>query len=330
MHGPRIRDGRYHYWVLDAGRWRPRQLAMDRFPFNRKSLLRPEVNIYFAAGILAVLSQQCPAMDSGFGSVPHRHPVSHFVWGDRVRGAGIEDRILRARRRLIIYYSGQPIPALGRFKDLPLHCPLDGPPRKITSGLGDDRDGGKRRHTGVDFDSSRGEPVRAIADGTVTLAGVDIRRNRLRPLDPRLTRLVPAPSMGPRGLLVTIEHARGLVSSYMHLMAYVVRTGQRVKSGQLIGYVGRSGMKESDAHLHLGLQHDGRHIDPIPLLGPYVFPPNATYVGRNYLAQQRKRRKARFRRARHLGRRRSWVGGAAPQRPRTKKRRRFDPSRRPF
>jgi murein DD-endopeptidase MepM/ murein hydrolase activator NlpD len=346
MHAPRVVKGRYRFWVLDGGAWQPRQLVMDRFAFTRENLQRAEPNLYFAAAIVSVLQQQCPAMDGGFGSVPHRHPVSHFVWGDRVQDAGVEDRVLTARRRLLEYYHGKALPPLGRFEDLPLHCPLDGAPRKITSGLGDDRDGGRRRHTGIDFESYRGEPVHAIAAGAVTLAGVDRGKSRLRPLDPMLTRLVPAARMGPRGLLVTVEHARGLVSSYMHLSAYVVRTGDKVKSGQLIGYVGRTGMKESDAHLHLGLQHDGKHIDPIPHFGPYVFPPSATYLGRNYLARQRERRRLRRRRrrrrcaslpprARRECRRargkRPWVGGTTrPPPPPAKRPRRFDPSLRPF
>jgi murein DD-endopeptidase MepM/ murein hydrolase activator NlpD len=228
--------------------------------------------------------------------VPHRHAVSHFIWGDRVRGAGPEDRVLRARRRLIGYYNARPVAALGRFRDLPLSCPLDGAPRKTTSGLGDDREGGKRRHTGVDLDSEQGEPVRAVADGKVVLAGVDRGANRLRPLDPKLTRLVPAARMGPRGLLVVVEHARKLTSHYMHLSAYVVRTGQRVKGGQLLGYVGRTGMQESEAHLHLGLQHKNKHIDPLVHLRPYLFAPTATYVGSNYQTYQRQQRKLRERR----------------------------------
>lgn len=327
MHRPRIKQGRYRYWALKGGAWRPAQQPLDRFPFTRASLLRPEPNIYFAAGILGTIGEQCPHACGWFGSVHHRHPVSHFVWGDRVRGAGAEDRILRARRRLLAYYSGAPQVPLARFEGLPLHSPLDGPPLKVTSGFGDDRDGGSRRHTGVDFASDTGEPVRAIADGVVTLAGVDRGHNRLRSLDPRLTRRVPPRRIGKRGLLVTIAHARDLSSEYMHLSAYVVRTGQRVKGGQLIGYVGRSGIKESDAHLHFGLRHHGVNRDPVPCLRPYAFPQQATYIGRNNLHRRverqtrRERRQLRQLRTRLRGRsgrrgraaRRPWVGG--PSRP---------------
>lgn len=303
MYRTRIRAGSFRFWVRNGDGWQKQRLAMNRFAYNRQHLHHAEANIYFAAGILAVYQRQCPDMDHGFGSVPHRHPVSHFIWGDQVRGAGPEDQILRARRRLIEYLSDTPRPARGRYKQLRLVSPLDGAPHKITSNLGDDRDNGRRQHTGLDFDSVKGEPVRAIAEGVVELAGVDRKQNRLRPLDPKLTRMVPPMRMGPRGLLVVVRHAGDLTSSYMHLSAYVVHTGQRVKAGEILGYVGRTGMRESEAHLHFGMRAKEQHLDPMVHLRPFLFPPEATYVGSNYKAHQRRRRKRREKN-RRLGRRR--------------------------
>jgi murein DD-endopeptidase MepM/ murein hydrolase activator NlpD len=157
--------------------------------------------------------------------------------------------------------------------------------------------------------------------------------------------------MGPRGLLVIIKHAQELKSFYMHLSAYVVRTGQKVKQGDLLGYVGRTGMRESEAHLHFGLQHKEKHLDPIVHLKPYLLPPDATYVGRNYLTYQRKQRKIRKMRQRlHLRAKRGaarkrklegylpprpWVGGSSkPAAPSSKRKpskpKIFNPSKRPF
>jgi hypothetical protein len=294
MHGPRIREGQYRYRVLEGDVWVPRRLAINRFPFTVNSLLRPEHNIYFAAAILSIFSQQCPDIDRYFGSVPHRHAVSHFLWGDRVLGAGLEDRVLRERRRLFGYYLRFPPLPRGRFKSLPLYCPLDGAPRKITGVMGDDREGGRRRHTGIDFDSTLGEPVRAIAPGKVTLAGVDWGRHELESLEPQLARMLPPGALGPRGLLVMIDHREGLSSSYMHLSAYTVRAGDKVQAGQLIGYVGRSGIKESPAHLHLDMRHEGQFIDPMEHLAAYLFHPAATYFGRRKAAAQRHQRLLRW------------------------------------
>jgi len=55
-----------------------------------------------------------------------------------------------------------------------LDCPLDGPPRKLATSWGEPRDGGRRRHLGVDFASMHGEPVRAVADGVVLKADTDL------------------------------------------------------------------------------------------------------------------------------------------------------------
>jgi murein DD-endopeptidase MepM/ murein hydrolase activator NlpD len=59
----------------------------------------------------------------------------------------------------------------------------------------------------------------------------------------------------------------------MHLSWFTVRVGQRVRGGQLIGYVGDTGMKRDRAHLHFELRVSGRHINPVKHLGPHVFSP---------------------------------------------------------
>lgn len=310
MHRRALRGHRFVFGVLEHGQWARRQLVLDKYRFDARSLSRPPANLYFAAAFLHAFSRQCPDIDPFFGSVPHRHPVSHFIWGDRVRSAGPEDRILLARRRLLAYYHGRPV---GRpratYAGVRLSCPLDGPPRKVISGMGDDRDGGRRRHAGVDFASSPGEPIRAVAPGKVALAGADIR-GTLRSVPPRLTRLVGQHRMGPRGLLVIIDHGHDLSSMYVHLAAFTVKSGQRVERGQLLGYVGRTGMKASDAHLHFGLYLRGHPVDPIPALKPYLFGPHATYAGRNNSRKQDENR----RRRRWARRHRSLTG--RPWRPR--------------
>ena len=66
-------------------------------------------------------------------------------------------------------------------------------------------------------------------------------------------------------------------------------------AGQVIGYVGRSGIRESSAHLHFELRHQGRHLDPAPRLGPPVFLLQQTYVGRRIAAEQERLRRRRRR-----------------------------------
>jgi Peptidase family M23 len=267
MHARSMRRRGYTYWVLQRGAWVERRLPLPRFAFTRSALLQPRANIYFAAAHLRIYSQQCPAIDSRFGSVPHRHPVSHFIWGDQVKDAGLEDRVLTARRRLLQYYTRVQSPTRGAFKSVALRCPLDGAPRKIATFWGEPRSGGRRRHLGVDFASTRGEPVRAVASGTVLKASTDLpgrgsisgaRRNW---------------KMGPGGLFVMIQHSDDLISAYMHLSRFIVRPNQRVRAGQLIGYVGRTGMKRDLAHLHFELRHHKKHIDPLQHIAPFVLVP---------------------------------------------------------
>ncbi len=287
----------YTYYVLEKGAWVAHTLHLEKHPIYAGKLKKAEANLYLAAGLLSIAKAQCPANDGVFGSVPHRHYVSHFAWGDRVAGAGAEDRILRSRRRLIELYRGQPsAQSCGEFQGLSLQLPVEAGPRKITSPMGADRDKGRRRHMGIDFDSHGGEPVRAIADGRVSLAGVQLRKGTFSKPFEEARKTKPS-KMAPGGFLVMVRHAKGLVSGYMHLSNYVVTTGQKVKQGDLLGYVGRSGMRRSAAHLHFELRHEGKHLNPFPHLARCLFARDETWVGRRVARQEKKdRRRRRYRR----------------------------------
>jgi murein DD-endopeptidase MepM/ murein hydrolase activator NlpD len=104
---------------------------------------------------------------------------------------------------------------------------------------------GKTPHDGIDLSAPAGTPVRTAGEGTVLFAG---------------------PQQG-YGLLVIVEHARGLVTVYAHNRDLRVRTGQGLREGQVIATVGESG-KTSGPHLHFEVRQDGEPVDPLPLLGP--------------------------------------------------------------
>src|SRR5436190_13146599 len=101
-----------------------------------------------------------------------------------------------------------------------------------------------RPHLGVDFAAPPGTPVRAVGDGTVAEA-----------------RWVPQ-----LGRCVRIEHAGALVSVYGHLrsLANGVREGLAVERGQVIGYVGSSGLS-TGPHLHFAIERGGEYVDPLGL-----------------------------------------------------------------
>lgn len=293
MHEANIRGGVYRFGVWTKKGWTRKELDVSAFRFRSEALTRPKSNIYFAAAILNVFGQQCPQIDRAFDSAPHRHAVSHFVWGDQVSDTGPEDRILTARRRLLSGYAQ--LNRSGReLLGIPLVSPLDGYPRIATSGLGEPRDNGRRPHRGIDFASEQGEPVRSIAAGTVIFAGVDWERRAHIPLQPWGAALVHQRHMGPRGLFVEVDHGNGVVSLYSHLGSYGVQVGDRVEAGQHLGEVGRTGIKDSGAHLHFGLFQDGAVLDPLEHLAAFVFPPKLTKRGHAELFEpQRRKRRAR-------------------------------------
>ncbi|WP_295421610.1 peptidoglycan DD-metalloendopeptidase family protein [Sulfurovum sp.] len=100
-----------------------------------------------------------------------------------------------------------------------------------------------RPHHGTDFGARRGTPLMAVNSGRVSFAGW----------------------MGGYGKVVKIRHAGGYESLYAHQSRIRVKRGQRVKKGQIIGYVGSTG-RSTGPHLHFGLMKNGRWIDPMKVL----------------------------------------------------------------
>jgi murein DD-endopeptidase MepM/ murein hydrolase activator NlpD len=255
-----IRRGVFRYRVFDEGTWRERSLSLKRFPFETAFIDSPESNLYFAAAFLRAWDEQARGSRAAFAQrSEYRHYVSHYVWGDSVQSHREEDWILVERRRLLEYYGAiKPRPPV-RWHGFQLGCPLDGCPRVVTSTLGDARAGGTRLHAGNDFESTQGEPVRAIADGSVVFAGVDLPgRGAASRIPIWAQRNVDPAAMGAGGLYVCIDHGQShsgesLVSCYMHLETASVVLGRSVARGDQVGIVGTSGIKESRPHLHFEL-----------------------------------------------------------------------------
>ena len=95
-------------------------------------------------------------------------------------------------------------------------------------------------HSGVDFGARYGSPVYAATDGSVAYAG----------------------RKGGYGNFIKVNHSGGLASGYAHLSRYAVSPGQRVRRGQIIGYVGSTGFS-TGPHLHYELYRGGRPINPL-------------------------------------------------------------------
>jgi len=132
--------------------------------------------------------------------------------------------------------------AMRRFAgELPLAKPM--PDAKITSGFGPRLDPFFRRpalHTGVDFRAPSGYPIRATAAGTVVVAGY--------------TR--------GYGRMVEIDHGNGVTTRFGHLSQVLVKRGQVVTEGALVGRAGSTG-RSTGPHLHYEVRLDGRAVDPM-------------------------------------------------------------------
>jgi murein DD-endopeptidase MepM/ murein hydrolase activator NlpD len=317
------------YEVREGQGWAVRARLLSR-PLTAQTLKNPQQNLEWAAALLAMWREQHDAIDAQFEQAPHRHYVSHFLWGDLIESSRSEDALFAARRRLLEHYHGpgRAIPTRA-FRAITFGAPLEGSPRIVSSKPGADRDNGLRMHRGVDVDAETGEPVLAMADGQVTFAGVDLPgRGTAVSLAPDEITRIPSAQMGAGGRYVCITHipdpkrpdgaaksaqpepkvtsvprspgdsdapenaanmakadaasagagkrpliqldvieitardtSQALVSCYMHLDTTFVRTGQDVKRGERIGTVGRTGCKESAAHLHLELKSENELFD---------------------------------------------------------------------
>jgi murein DD-endopeptidase MepM/ murein hydrolase activator NlpD len=100
-----------------------------------------------------------------------------------------------------------------------------------------------RPHHGTDFGARRGTPLLAVNSGKVIFSGW----------------------MGGYGKVVKIKHGGGYVSLYAHQSRTRVKRGQKVKKGQVIGYVGSTG-RSTGPHLHFGLKKNGRWVNPMKVL----------------------------------------------------------------
>jgi len=98
------------------------------------------------------------------------------------------------------------------------------------------------------------------------------------------------------GIYVCIEHTpepKKVVSCYMHLNSYNVNERDQVTAGQVIGELGRTGVKISPPHLHFEVRIGERHTNPLRTLGDTMIPPKATMTHQYNVRAQR----ARIRRA---------------------------------
>lgn len=100
--------------------------------------------------------------------------------------------------------------------------------------------GRRTMHRGIDFSARLGTPVHATADGVITFSG----------------------RWKTYGQVVEISHGQGYVTRFAHLQKRLVKKGQKVRRGDVIGRVGASG-KSTFSHLHYEVEREGRRVNPL-------------------------------------------------------------------
>lgn len=108
-----------------------------------------------------------------------------------------------------------------------------------------------RAHKGVDYAAPRGTPIKAAGDGRVKLAG----------------------RKGGYGNTVIIQHGNSYQTLYAHMQGFAkgIQAGRAVKQGQIIGYIGTTGLS-TGPHLHYEFQINGTHVDPLSQKLPMADP----------------------------------------------------------
>ena len=149
------------------------------------------------------------------------------------------DRIANEHRMLTDIFGREERPPLWKTFSLPVIDPVSSPfgLRRILNGKP------RSPHSGVDFRSSRGTPIRSAAAGIAVFAG----------------------DLYYTGKTVVLDHGDGLYTLYAHLESIDCRTGERLKDGDIVGKVGSSG-RSTGPHLHWGCKLRGDRIDPLALV----------------------------------------------------------------
>ena len=156
-------------------------------------------------------------------------------------GAGMDQKIFE-RHLSRINTSRLHVDKLTRaVSELPVRKPVQGD-IDMSSGFGMRVDPFLRSpalHTGLDMRGDTGDPVRAPANGRVTVAG----------------------NNGGYGKMVELNHGNGITTRYAHLHTIEVKVGDRVRIGQLIGRIGSTG-RSTGPHLHYETRVNGEPVDP--------------------------------------------------------------------
>jgi murein DD-endopeptidase MepM/ murein hydrolase activator NlpD len=120
-------------------------------------------------------------------------------------------------------------------------------PVELSNSWGNPRDGGKRKHKGIDIFAPKGTPVVAVADGIVSYIGDQPK--------------------GGHCIWLATENGASFYYAHLDRWAAGLFEGMEVRSGDLLGYVGNTGnAKYTPSHLHFGVNQNDEMVNPYPIL----------------------------------------------------------------
>lgn len=175
--------------------------------------------------------------------VPGDYPVEHLRVSPRMAEPDSAARVRIAREGARARRVSRAAHLTPRLWQGPFRLPITS---RITSRYGTGREfNGKvtSRHFGTDFNGRTGDPVYAPNAGRVVLVA----------------------NFYLAGKVIYLDHGQGLISAYFHLSRALVKTGDHVDSGQLIGRVGQSG-RVTGPHLHWVVRYGTTTVDPMSLV----------------------------------------------------------------
>jgi len=166
---------------------------------------------------------------------------------DTSDNGSIDMENLKEQIKLTMESIGEIKDYLSQQRDLymskPKGWPVDG---QVSSSYGyrlHPKTGARDFHSGMDIAADPGLPVKATADGIVSYAGWS----------------------GGSGNLVALEHGFGFSTFFAHNRLVAVKVGQKVKRGDILGYVGSTG-NSTGPHLHYEVWKEGKALDPITFI----------------------------------------------------------------
>ena len=214
------------------------QLALDRYEANQVKTLNTLEESYDAKArrMRSVLADLGLDLGKIAPPLPARASGGPFVPAIAGSISGFDRQLYRIK-----LVRGQVERLTRTLGAVPIRKPMLGE-LDSTSGFGMRTDPFLRApamHTGLDIRADTGEPARATAAGTVTIAGWN----------------------GGYGKMVEVDHGNGFATRYAHLSAIDVEVGHTIRIGQIVGRVGSTG-RSTGPHLHYETRVDGDPVDP--------------------------------------------------------------------